>query len=377
MPINDILKKAVDYYLTLQKEDGGYYDRKKDMASNRDCAELIPALIYLSKTDAKYRKNLEKSVDFLLKKQSKNGSWNEVLVWDIDGYNKESGLVTAVICVNLLEYYNIKKDQKVLSAVKKAAEYCLSQEIGYGYFRKSERHLADVLNVNANYAAFFYSIYVITKDKRYLEARNRAVFNTLKYMNKDGSFPYTSPILTSPYEYALNVKDINYQGNTLFYLIQAVGENEEKSELFMWCMKKSIEWFQTCIKGKTFKWSKSDLVYSQCAVAAYAYAAYCFNKCGENKKSFEKCIARLEKIQLSNGGFRRYDPTSLSSKCDMFKGALKDIFDTNTVGNYNHAFSVRVNRAYQRLKREGERKKKDADDFYTSQVINCLSKILL
>ncbi|MDD5417536.1 MAG: prenyltransferase/squalene oxidase repeat-containing protein [Candidatus Nanoarchaeia archaeon] len=350
--MNDITKKLKEYFLTMTDKEGRYKDPNTGLFRPRSACEIIKSLDFPKKT--------EKTMKWILKSQNPNGSWNEIHP-DLD---EESCVETAVVGDMISELYFKIKSNLLRTNILKAGNYILSKEFSPGYFIKSYRHYADVLNVNATCASFLYKLYLITKNKKYLEARDRAIFNVVRYQFKDGAYPYSSETRTFPYEWGLDVKDIHYHALTLYFLLKS--DPELKNRYLKISAEKAVKWLAESLSKDSFKWEKSNLIFSIGVTGAYGYAAYCFNKM-KFRNEFETCIRILRKIQNDDGSFNRFHKGSFSQ-------STKNILSEIT--NDEFTFRQKLVRMKRKFKRNFiERNKIVKDLYYTSQIFECLSSI--
>lgn len=357
-----IIKDLSAHLMTLQQENGAFKDPIYDFSDPRPTAEIAKSLVYLGK-----EKEVKKSIDWLLSVQNENGSWNEVLP-DKDG---ESCVAAGTVGRLLLQIYWRTKDKRCLEAALKAGRYVLSKEFSPGYFIKSYGHYSDVLNVNATCAAFLYALYQETKEEEYIEARDRAIFNVVRFQFNDGAYPYASPIRTYVYEWHLNVRDPHYHAITLYFLLLA--DPELENEYLKISAEKAISWLKSVLTNDGFDWSKCKQDFSIGITGAYGYAAYCFNYFNKTD-AFNKIIEHLKKIQV-NGAYERYETPKI---LQTVKGVVGDIVELEYRSNTGYPFPVRIRKGIRRIKRdliERRKGKRQFSLYYSAQILDCLMEI--
>ncbi len=354
--INDISKAL----LKLQTEDGGFKDPVHNFIDPRPTAEISKSIFYLGKEEEAI-----KGLDWLIKGQAENGSWNEI----ISTGNKESCVATGIVGRILLIMYRKTENKAYLNSALKAGQYILSKEFSPGYFIKSHYHYGDILNVNATCAAFLYELHSQTKEDKYIKVRDRAIFNIIRYQFNDGAYPYGSPIRTFPYEYHLNVRDPHYQGITLYFLL--LSDPELKNEYLKISVEKAIYWLESSLKSNGFDWSKDKLMFSVGVTGAYGYAAYCF-RYFKKEEALGVVLRRLRKLQV-DGMYERYEPFRFS---ETVKGIVSELFELTYVANTGYPLTVRLKRVKNRLGRDlKERRKRKLSLYYSAQILDCLTEL--
>ena len=351
------LIKNLNIICSLQDKKGYFVDPVTHHIDPRGTAEICKSLLYIGK-----KAEAEMGFNWLAEIQANNGSWNEVLH---DGFNEESCVATSIIGRLMLIAYEKTKNKHYLQSALKCSEYLISREFSPGYFIKSYRHYGDVLNVNACCAAFFYKLYEVTKDKKNIIIRDRAIFNIIRYQFKDGFYPYASRMLNNPYEYHLNVRDPHYHAITLYFLMLSDPKFENRYlklsvEKAINCMKKNI------VHGK-FDWSFGHLQFSLGLNGGYAYVYYCLRYTNNN--------TLLKKSDVdSNGLILRHEKIRIYF---LIKRILKEIFNFGVDGNTNYSLWIRLFRLKGiagRLKMIYFRNKVSL--YYTAQMYDCLTEFL-
>ncbi len=362
--INRIINGLSEALLELQIEDGSFKDPIFGFSDPRITAEISKSLFYLGK-----EKEALEGLDWLISQQRKDGSWNEVLPGPSPYFDDESCVATATVGRILLLTYKRTENKNYLESALKASKHVLLKEFSPGYFIKSLPHYGDILNVNATCAAFLFELYENTNDKKFIEARNRAIFNIVRFQFMDGAYPYGSPIRTCPYEYHLNVRDPHYQGITLYFLLHS--DPELKNQYLKISTKGAIEWLESSLNNSGFDWSKDKLMFSIGATGAYGYAAYCFDYF-KRRKAYEIIVKKLMNLQL-DGLYERYESGRFS---ETIKGIFGELFEVNYVSNTGYPLSVKIKRIRNRLKRDLiERRNRKISLYYSAQIFDCLTEL--
>ena len=358
--IKELISQLTKSLLKLQTASGSFKDPVYKFEDPRVAAELAKSLAYLGK-----KEESKKAFNWLIKTQNKNHSWNEVL----PDKNNESCLATAIIGRFLLIGYKKTKDKKYKKSALNAAKFVLSKEFSPGYFIKSNSHYADVLNVNASCAAFLYELYKTTKDKKYIKARDRAIFNTVRYQFNDGAYPYGSQVRCYSDFWNLNDRDPHYQAITLYHLLKS--DPQLKNQYLKISAPKAMKWLDRTITKKGADWSKDKLMFSIGTTGIYGYAAYCFNHFKMHGKQ-EICINILKK-RLTNGLYERYEPPNI---IETIKGVSDELFELNYNNPSQHSLPEKYKRIRNRLKRDLiERRKRQPSLYYSAQILECLTEI--
>lgn len=276
----DLLDSKIEKFLVQEDQIAYLYDPYFGIVRNRVNAEYGKGLIRLNRK----QETVEKIVNFLIKSQNENGSWNEVHPY----YNEPSSLVTSIAADTLLEWYKKEKDEHVRESIESAKDYVLSCEVKPGFFIKSKFYYQDHLNVDATCADFLSSYGKYFSDTEAEIAAINAIDHNRDHQFQNGAFPYrvASEIKSS----SMKVPCIHYQGVTLYYLIKTLRNlNKENTE---W-IKKGIDWLAQVQKdnGK-FDWSNSSLMFAYRLTGAYAFAYSSYNLSEYQKfsKKSKKCL---------------------------------------------------------------------------------------
>ncbi len=346
--------------LKLQTESGSFKDPVYKFEDPRVVAEIAKSMLYLGK-----KNESKKAFNWIIKAQNKNGSWNEVL----PDKDNESCLATAITGRFLLIGYQKTKNEKYKKSALNAAKFVLSKEFSPGYYIKSNGHYNDILNVNASCAALLYELYKTTKDKKYLKARDRAIFNTVRFQFTDGAYPYASPVRHYCDLWNLNDRDPHYQAITLYHLLKS--DPQLKNQYLKISAPKAIKWLEKTITKKGADWSKDKLMFSIGTTGIYGYAAYCFN----HFKMYEKqeiCINILKK-RITNSLYERYEPPNI---IETIKGVSNELIELNYNNPSQHSLPEKYKRIRNRLKRDLiERRKRQPSLYYSAQILECLTEI--
>lgn len=359
--MDEIIKNLSEALLKIRAEDGSFRDPVSNLLDFRPSAEIAKSLLYLGK-----KEDAQKTFDWLVKNQNVNGSWNEVH----PDLNEESTVATSIIGNMLLRSYFLTDDSRYLESSIAAGEYVLSKEFSPGYFIKSYYHYGDILNVNATCAAFLYNLFKATDSKRFIEARDRAIYNTVRYQFKDGAYPYSSPIRTFPYEWHLNVRDPHYHAITLYFLLLSdpVLENKYLSI----SVNRAIEWLESCTGKGGVNWAMDKMMFSLGVTGCYGYAAYCFNYF-KKEQALKNVISRLKDLQI-NGAYERYEPTDI---LQTLKGTIGDLIELEHRSNTEYPLPVRARQMVRRMRRDLiERRKRKFSCYYSAQILDCLTEII-
>jgi len=356
-----LINGLTESLLKLQQKDGAFYDPIHNVKDPRPTAEISKALLELGK-----KKQAIKGFDWILKQQLKNGAWEEVFT---PQEHYESCVATGVVGRILVRAFNRTKKKAYLNAALKAADYVLSKEFSSGYFIKSYYHYADVLNVNATCAAFFHELFEATKKEQFREARDRAIFNTVRYQFKDGALPYATPMQTHPYEWHLNLRCPHYHALTLYFLLLA--DPKLENPYMKIAAKKAIRWLQNSFNGNRADWAKDRLMFSIGVTGAYGYSAYCFDYFN-NKKMLGASIFHLEEL-LTAQGFNRYEPTKFG---ETLTAVLRELFEWNAVSPAQLSWAQRFARVKRILRRNWkERPNTQFSLYYSAQILDCLTEL--
>ncbi|VVB75995.1 Pectic acid lyase [Candidatus Tiddalikarchaeum anstoanum] len=354
-----ITKKIKDYILNLQGEDGSFLDPVLNIKRNRVGAEIGKSLLFMEEKEQAY-----KSLNWVLKRQNGNGSWNEIH----PDLNEESTVVTSICGRVMVDAFRQSGSKKFLICAKKAADYVLTKEFSPGFFIKSYKHYADVLNVNATVLSFISYLGKELKNKKLLDASERCIFNIARHQFKNGAYPYSTPVQSYPYEYHLNVPDIHYQGTTMYYLLLS----KIKNKYLDISLEKGGQWLSNSINDNGFMWEKSHLMFSHKTSGAYGFGAYCFKEQGY-KEELKTCINILSKMQNNKGAFPRYEKRF--SLIGLAKGCINELTGDASIG-LTYETMTRIKRIKERIKRElfDVNFRNDESLLYTSQIFDCLTQ---
>lgn len=173
---------------------------------------------YKSKNNIFYKKQEIKNLaiaacEFWASRQHRNGSFDEYL------YNEKSHVATAFSSLTIINtYFLLKlKNKKILKALEKAAYWL------------SKNHDLVVINHDAACIPFFYLMYKITSNKKYLNYLKIKLKKVINHQNKEGWF--------EEYEGA----DIGYQSYSIYYLAKYYELSKDKRILDS--LKKAIKFF--------------------------------------------------------------------------------------------------------------------------------------
>ena len=360
--MKEIIERLKNTFLKMQTAGGYFVDPVYNIIDPRPTAEICKSFLYLG-----YENEARKGFDWLLTVQQPNGSWLEVLP---DGFVGESGVATSAVGRLLVVAYEKTGKREYLDAALKAGEYMLSIEFSQGYFIKSNGHYADVLNVDAMAAAHLYALYRLTKKKKYIEARDRAIYNVIRYLFKDGALPYAIPVRASPYEWHLNLRDPHYHALTFYFLIMA--DPEFKNIYLKKVLPKMQGWLEKVLSKKGFDWSEGKHTFSVGINSGYGYAAYILNYLNSPKSKL--AVNKLKKIQRADGLFNRFDVLTAG---EIFKWIIKELFEFNYISPTNFNLATKLKRTKNYLRRVLDRTKPNlkCSLFYSSQIFDCLTEI--
>ncbi|MBS3063931.1 MAG: hypothetical protein J4445_00580 [DPANN group archaeon] len=309
----------------------------------------------------------KKCFDWIISVQNKDGSWNEILTTE---FSQESCVATGVIGRMLLIGYELLHKKSYLRSALKAAKYIHTKEFLPGYYIKSYLHYSDVLNVNATVATFLQKAYEITREKKFAKARDRAIFNVIKYQFKDGAYPYASRINTYPYENHLNFRDAHYHALTLYFLLLA--DPYLSNKFLSLSYKKSIAWLKDSYRFGKLDWSKDEHIFSIGVTGAYGYALFCAEFAKDSILS-EKIERHISKIQRRDGLYNRYEKPTI---IETVKSVMREVIDFDSIAPKNFGFATKLLRIRQKLSRNLKvRKKPQISVYYSAQILDCLTEI--
>lgn len=361
-PLGEITAKLGEGFLRLMQPDGAIQDPVTDICDSRPTAEVGKSFLKLGLKEA-----AEKCFRWALQQQGANGSWHEIT----EDFNEENTLSTAVIGKSLLDAYLLHPQKEYLAAAQKALRYVLGKEFSPGHFLKAYSHYPDMLNVNAACAAFMTTMLHVRNDPIVRAARDRALLNTVRHQFKDGALPYTTSERLFPYEDHLNVRDLYYHSVTLYYL--TLSDPHLQNKYFQIASPKAFRWLTRTIDAKNAPWHASKVIFTIGAIGFYGYSAYCFKEQGDEQR-FERCIAKLQQLQLSGGLFSRYEPSKMG---DLVKGCLGELFELNAVAPTGYSIATRLFRLRKRLAHELKNRRKQLPSaFYSAQIFNALTECM-
>lgn len=227
-------------------------------------------------------------IRWLASRQNPDGSWNELH----PRYSRPSALATSFVG----EAFLLKQAADGLSSDQErrlhdAARYVQASETTPGRFRKSEKYLADYLNVDASCGAFLAQYGHAFDDRDSLEAARRAALNCIAHQTADGAYPYTTAEGGAPERYPLNVPCIHYQGVTIYYLAKIQEQiHEEKLDA---SLRRAVGWLKEAQRPDgRFDWSKSGLMFAYYLSGAYGFGAASFRYAGL-RESEEAAMGQL------------------------------------------------------------------------------------
>jgi len=316
------VKKAI-----IEKEDKAYLiDKTFNIVRNRENAEIINPLIENGDIEL-----ANKIGNFLVSKQNKNGSWNEIHPF----YNEESALITSIVGMALKK---LGED----STVHRAEKYVMSCLKG-NYFLKSKKFTADHINVDATCSAFVFEPKVI-----------KHIFR------QNNPFPYC--VTKGSYRNLKNNECIFYQALTIYYLSKILPKGD------LW---EATMWLRDRLSGKGLKWGKNNLLFSKYLTGVYAYALYCFSLFGM-KKEKDICIKKL-KENMRGGIMLRWEKSNKirwsKHPFEIYREIARRRYKKN-IGNGSRFLSKIM--GFSTI----EPMYNYQDYFMTTQVLNVLSNIL-
>src|SRR3989344_3886743 len=228
----------------------------------------------------------------------------------------------------------------------------------------------EILNVNATVATFLQKAYEITREKKFAKARDRAIFNVIKYQFKDGAYPYASRINTYPYENHLNFRDAHYHALTLYFLLLA--DPYLSNKFLSLSYKKSIAWLKDSYRFGKLDWSKDEHIFSIGVTGAYGYALFCAEFAKDSILS-EKIERHISKIQRRDGLYNRYEKPTI---IETVKSVMREVIDFDSIAPKNFGFATKLLRIRQKLSRNLKvRKKPQISVYYSAQILDCLTEI--
>lgn len=355
-----LVPSLADRLARLQRGDGSFRDPVFGYSDPRPAAEIGRTFLALGRKEEAHQ-----ALDWLLSVQHPNGAWIETL----PDQSEESCVASGIAGRLLLLAGRESGERKYHEAAVRAGDYLLSREFSPGYFIKSVRHYTDVLNVNATCGALLHLLAEETRERKYREARNRAIFNTVRWQFRDGAFPYGAKVEAFPDEWHLHVRDPHYQAITLHFLLLSDPELEDP------CLRvaasRAAAWLESVLRARGWDWSRGRLLFSLGTTASYAYAAWCFERLGR-KEAAVRCLERLKTLQ-TDGGFLRFEPPRAG---ETVRGLLHELLDLEYSNPPGYPWTIRVRRALQRARREfSERPRSKFSLYYSAQILNCLAEM--
>lgn len=310
--------------LIVEKDNYAYIrDPIFNISRNRVIAEVVKSMIRSQlEPDGTL---IEKLCNFLLKKQNRDGSWNEIH----PNYNQPSALVSSIIGEALLLMYEKCGETKFEESILRTKNYVLSQYKSRGYFIKSKSYTADHLNVDAVCGGFLALYDKIFGDDYCIEIAKQTAKHVCNHQFSSGCFPYA--VNQGNYSYALTIPCIHYQGVTMYYLIKI---NKILNEQFIQeSLLKGGDWLLSIQKdnGK-FDWSYSGLMFAYYLSGAYAFCFASLLYISKWQKKYAengyKCLKILE--QHNKGLILRWENDSWIS----FPVSLFTTVKTSKIGNF-------------------------------------------
>ena len=197
--------------LIVEEENYAYIsDPIFNIKRNRVIAEILKTIMRVNVE--KSEKIIIKLINYLVKNQNHDGSWNEVH----PNYNQPSALITSIVGEAFLIFIEKFPNSKLEKKIHSAANYILSKEKSSGYFIKSKKFTADHLNVDATCGAFLAEYGKTYSSEKHIEIAKLTAKHIVENQFSDGSYPYT--INKGNYQYTHNFPCIHYQGVTIYYL---------------------------------------------------------------------------------------------------------------------------------------------------------------
>ncbi len=360
----DIVLQLTEGLSRLVQNERYFVDPIFKIIDPRPVAEFAKSLLYRDE-----QKRAEQLFDWLVTIQNKDGSWNEVLNRE---FSEASCVATPIVGRMLLIAYQRIKKRSYLSAAMKALMYIEKQEFLPGYFIKSYCHYSDVLNVNATCAAFLQKAYEIQNEKKWLDMRDRAIFNVVRYQFKDGAYPYAARMHTFPYEHHLNVRDPHYHVLTLYFLLLA--DPKLSNRYFAISFKKAIKWMENEFKLGMVNWSHDEHMFSVGVTGAYGYALFC-SIYGKDKMLSNKLIDHLSSMQRADGLFNRFEKGTLF---ETVRGLFRELLEVEHICPKEFCISTRILRCKRRIGRDvKDRRNLKISLYYSTQILDCLTEKLL
>lgn len=318
--VSNVLERLCNYLKEQQIPEGAIRDPTFGILRYRSTAEAAAAFMEMGNRE--WDKRAKLALDWVVKQQHESGYWDEIHPGDA----RESVLETAVVGRVLAVAFQRFKHHAYLEAAMRAGEYVLANELLPGFWKKSLHFFPNTLNNTATVVPFLQNLFILTGDERYEKARQRAVFNTVRWQFPDGAFPYSADV-SFPYDYHRNVRDIHYHAITMHMLLSGGATDS----LSLHHLKRAATWLKLVSKNGRFNWRHSDLSVSQKFVMAYGYSAAALRLLEDKEASL--FLDRLSELQLPDGSFRRYERTS-PAWC--FRGGLRDVLGRGFMSNHSY-----------------------------------------
>jgi len=297
------------------------------IARNRVNAECAKTLVRINGTDdTDYTELVEKLLNWLLRKQNTNGSWNEVHV----KYDQPSALITSIVGEAMVDGFKALENEKFAEAARRARGFVLENQLSPGYFKKSSVYVADHLNVDATCGAFLAKYGKVFSDQECLDVARTTAEHICRYQFSDGAFPYTNENKGN-YQYCLDIPCIHYQGVTLYYLLNIIDSLESN-----WLdpeFENGLKWLSSVqFPDGKFDWSKSGLMFAYYLSGAYAFAVPCFMYGSKWDSAYSENAEKALRVLESNVKdiANRWESASMLS----FPASVFTAFQTANIGTY-------------------------------------------
>lgn len=297
------------------------------IARNRVNAECAKTLMRINEIgDADYTELVEKLLNWLLRKQNTDGSWNEVH----EKYNQPSALITSIVGEAMVDGFKALENEKFAEAARRARDFVVENQLSPGYFKKSSIYVADHLNVDATCGAFLAKYGKVFSDSECLDAARTTAEHICRYQFSDGAFPYTNENKGN-YQYCLDIPCVHYQGVTLYYLLKIINSLEKD-----WLdpeFEQGLKWLSAVqFPDGKFDWSKSGLMFAYYLSGAYAFAVPCFMYGTKWDSAYSENAGKALKVLESNvkNIANRWESDSILS----FPASVFTTFQTANIGNY-------------------------------------------
>lgn len=302
----------------------------------------------------KYSTIIEKICNWLIKKQNKDGSWNETHLL----YNKPSVVFTSITGLALIKAYKNLNLKYLEESIIMAKEFLLKQEINRsGKFRKSMDYHIDTLNADSMATVFFVYFNKLFSDKESIDVVKRTIKNIITNQFTDGAYPYTDEQVAYPFNYHLNIPCIHYQSVTLYYLLQTYSIFNDN--MLKQSIKKGISWFLNSHNDNgSFNWKKSSLNFALYLTATHSFAIanYILSKKHNiiDEYPFEKINNSLDKLK-----YNTYSNIFLRWERAPWCTLIKDIRYVSIKGAFVKSYPLKYNvqRKIHRIYREVARRR--------------------